>query len=394
MRVLKKMIPSRIKAPVWRLLHPSRYPVELRPQTRVKRGRVLFSYMALPLTLPADAPRLQMHSAYQRCREFARIFTELGYHVDAIDWNDQTFVPKNRYDVVFDICLNLARLEPFYSPNTVKLLYCTGSDPYYQNAAELKRVEAVNQRRNGNYEAKRLVLEPKLATRSLEISDVCLLLGSEYTRQTYPESLRDKIQLIPTYAPPLGERAKQPHEYVPAQREFLWFAGNGAVHKGLDLVLEVFARNPDLTLHVVGNVAAETDFMQMYEAELTGCANIHYHGFLKPNSEKFKEILATTFAFVAPTCSEAISSAVAHSLQTGLYPIISRDTGIILPDGCGTYLEDCTIDEIEAAVRNTYKMGTAHLTEQIALAQQMAQRDFSKDDWAVTIKSRIAAALA
>jgi glycosyltransferase involved in cell wall biosynthesis len=393
MKSLKRVIPSQIKMPIRRIMRRSSYPFEMRPQSKARRGRVLFSYMTYPLGVPLDSPRLQLHTQYAQCAEMAWIFTELGYHVDAINWNDLTFVPKRRYDVVFDICLNLARLEPFYDDNTFKLFYCTGSAPYYQNAAEIKRVEAVNERRNGTYRARRLVLDPKVAARSLEIADACLLLGNDHTRQTYPEHLRHKIELVPTYASSLGERAKSPQEFVPAQREFLWFAGSGAVHKGLDLVLEVFAKNPELTLHVVGVVATETDFMEMYEAELTRCSNIHYHGFLEVKSEKFKDILATTFAFVAPTCSEGLSGSVANCLQTGLFPIISQDTGTTLPDKCGIYLEYCTVDEIEQAVRSAFKMDAAQLTEQIALAQKMAQREFSKDGWTDTIKSRISAVL-
>ncbi len=40
----------------------------------------------------------------------------------------------------------------------------------------------------------------------------------------------------------------------------MWFGSGGMIHKGLDLVLEVFARMQEYHLHICGPVHHEEDF--------------------------------------------------------------------------------------------------------------------------------------
>lgn len=354
------------------------YPVKIRSRERPAKGTVLFSYLDDPLLWPDDAPEFSMHSNLWESREIARIFTVLGYDVESIYWGNNRFVPSKEYAIVFDICHNLARLSPVLGKDTIKILHCTGSDPFYQNEAEQKRVDAVNLRRNGQYVSKRAVKDPELFRRSMIQADACSLIGNETTLRTYPEEFHGKTTLVPVSASDLGPNVKQPQLFVPAKREFLWFAGGGAVHKGLDLVLEVFAKNRDLTLNVVGNVAVEEDFLAMYRRELMELENIRYHGALEPAGATFATILKDSFCFIAPFCSESISTAVATCLQAGLYPIISRDTGATLPRGCGIYLDTCEISEIEEAVRTVTNMQAGLLREQIGRIQLDALESYSR----------------
>ncbi|HSH31500.1 MAG TPA: glycosyltransferase, partial [Candidatus Saccharimonadales bacterium] len=159
----------------------------------------------------------------------------------------------------------------------------------------------------------------------------------------------------------------------------VWFFGGGAVHKGLDLVIDVFAKNPQLTLNIIGNLEQEQDFLNAYQYELSELPNITYHGPLNPAGKKFNDVTSRVFCFIAPSCSESISTAVATCLQLGLMPIISRDTGIDLPDGCGIYLESCSVEEIEAAVLKVSGMDNDSLTDQIARCQQTALRQYSRE---------------
>ncbi len=374
-------IPGAITRPFNRILRrapqASRYPITLYPNLQPALGRVLFSYLEYPLLWSEEDSRFDGHTNNWESREIARIFRDLGYIVDAINWTDQEFTPSLSYDVFFDIFTNLQRIAPFLDRSTIKILHCTGSDPHYQNGAEMRRVEALERRRGVLYSPKRQVPYPELARKSIRIADACSQLGNDHTVGTYPPELRGKIWPVTVSASRLlGIKSRD--EFVPPRKEFLWFFGEGAVHKGLDLVLEVFARNPDLTLNVIGNLPAERDFLQIYERELTQLENIKQHDYVNPNSESFKRIMRDIFCFVAPTCSEGISTAVATCLQIGLYPIVSRDTGVSLPEGCGTYIEDCSIGEIESAVWNAYCKSAQELVEQISGVQAYAAQKYSR----------------
>jgi glycosyltransferase involved in cell wall biosynthesis len=342
------------------------------------RGRILLSYLEAPLRWPEDAPEFHFHSNWWESREIARIFVEEGYTVDAIHWTDDTFTPTHAYDVVFDISRNLGRLAPLVPPAALKILHCTGSDAEYQNAAEARRVEDLRRRRGGEYTGQRAVAAPGVQARSLEVADACSLLGNAYTLATYPERFHAKMRTVTVSASDLGPNFKRPGSYVPTEREFLWFFGWGAVHKGLDLLLEVFAANPQWALNVVGNALDEPEFVRLYERELTVLPNIRAHRFLRPGGPEFGEVLRRCFCVVAPTCSEGTSAAVVTCLQAGLFPILSRDTGVSLPPGCGIYLEACSLQEIEAAVRTAQGLPVGALSSQIGTVQREALRRYSR----------------
>lgn len=357
----------------------SGYPVILRPSWSLKpKRRVLLSYLEQPLSLPESSPHFLGHTNFWESRAIADIFQKLGYQVEAINWSDREFIPIGKYDVVFDIFANLGRLSSLLGRDTVKFLHCTGSDPYYQNAAEIKRVEEVNRRRNGNYVPKRVLAEPEWTYISLEAADACSLIGNEHTRSTYPEKYRKKMELVTVSASEIDDRGKKIRDHVPSKREFLWFFGNGVVHKGLDLLLEIFAAHPNLHLHIVGDVTAEEDFCEIYKKELTDTDNIHLHGYLFPTSVEFQSLLQDVFCFVAPSCSESISTAAVTCLQLGLYPILSRDTGVSLPTGCGLYIEKLTTDYIEKLVLAVMEMKDDEIIYQTRQTQEDALKRFSR----------------
>lgn len=371
-----------------------RYPVAFPSSSVRPRGRVLFSYLEQPLLWPEDDERFGGHSNYWESREIARIFHTLGYTVDAINWTDHEFASTKPYDVLFDICINLQRLSSLLDSSTIKILHCTGSDPYYQNRAETQRVEALRQRRGGSYRAKRCLARPDLARQAVQIADVCSLLGNQHTLSTYPEELRHKFELVPVSGSDLGTSVKSEKDYVPPEREFLWFAGAGAVHKGLDLLLDLFAARPELKLHVVGYAGQEQDFLAIYRRELTQLPNIRFHGPLAPRGRPFKDILRRVFCFIAPFCSEGISPAVVTCAQAGLFPIVSRDTGMSLPAGCGMVLETCSTDEIGKAVCTAHRMPSAEITSQIKVIQEYALREFSRANFRRVMERFLMRALA
>ena len=338
---------------------------------------VLFSYLKSPLLWPDKSERFQGHSNKWESKAIANIFNKLGYHVEAIDYNDRTFLPTRNYEIVFDIFENLGRWAPGLSESTIKLLHLTGSDPYYQNAAERKRVAEVKRRRKGNYSPKRMIAEPERTHISINAANACSLIGNEHTLRTYPKEFRHKIKLVTVSGSEIEKI--EIRDSIPGKREFLWFFGGGAVHKGLDLVLEVFFNHPHLILHVVGNITSEEDFMALYKKELLETPNIHFHGYLLPSSTKFKKILSNIFCFIAPSCSEGKSPAVVTCLQLGLFPIISRDTGIDLPINCGFYIEKLRIADIEKHVFAVMEMNDEDIISQIKQTQVAALLAYSKE---------------
>jgi len=360
--------------------HVPSSPITLYPDSGKSIGRVLFSYLAEPVLFDDNDERLKAHSNKWESREIARIFLRMGYIVDAILYRDDDFVPTEKYDIVFDIHYKIERLKEYFSPDTIKILHMTGGYPRFAHRAEQERISAMQVRRPGAaYLPKRAIDERGMREFdcSIEKASFCTLIGNKVTIDTYPAAFRGKTALVTVTGSVLA-RIKSREEYVPPERQFLWFFGAGAVMKGLDLLLDVFSRNPQWTLNVVGNVKSEVDFLHIYRNELLGMPNIKYHGFLIPSGDKFQEILDRSFCFIAPASSEAISTAVVTCMQAGLFPIVSRNTGIDLPAGCGIYLETCTDDEITRSVTRVLAMDSQHLASQIAQTQRYACTYFSR----------------
>ena len=109
--------------------------------------------------------------------------------------------------------------------------------------------------------------------------------------------------------------------------------------------------------------------VQAYGKDLTRHPNVRYHGRLDPSGGRYRRVVERCQAFVAPSCSEGISPATTTVMRTGLYPIISRETGVTLPEGHGTYLESCTIDEIVQACRDVAARSEESLQKDIRRAR-------------------------
>ncbi|MGB2691163.1 MAG: glycosyltransferase, partial [Thermodesulfobacteriota bacterium] len=208
----------------------------------------------------------------------------------------------------------------------------------------------------------------------------------------FPDSLQKKITPITVSASKLNS-IKSSEQYVPEEREFLWFFGMGAVTKGLDLLLEIFPNHPEYTLNIIGYLDAEPDFMKIYNKELTQYKNIRYHGSMSPLSKEFESIVRRCFCFIAPTCSEGLSPAVATLMQVGLYPIISKTSGADLPQKAGIFLNEISIEEIDAKIKEVYNKKDNELVDEIKNVQSLAIKRYSREQFSKEINSFFAQVL-
>lgn len=350
------------------------------------RKRALVSHRAGPVVWTENDPRFLGHSIDWEARQIVRTICGKGYEAHVLNaWSPlvSRMNPGQGFDLILDENANLPALMAHLSKDCIRILYLTGSYPRFQNAEEWKRMQALRERRGTAYYPRRQ-LKADLFDISLELAHKCVLVGNDVTLATYPEKFRNKIVKNTVSASETWR--KKPEEYVPAERGFLWFFGEGAVHKGLDLLLEVFSRRRDLTLRIAGSVQRETDFMRIYAKELA-LPNIHLHGFVTPTSEKFRCIIQSCFAFIAPSCSEGISPAVVTCLQAGLFPLISPQTGVSLPDNAGMYLKTCSLEEIEAAMDAARALSDSVLGETIAVLQKSALENYSRERYASDMQS-------
>ena len=353
------------------------------------RGRALVSYLPLPLV--GDPAFFRGHSNVWESSEIVRIFNRLGYAVDLIAWDDTSFLPAAPYDVVFDIHRNLVR---YSCERTKSIFHMTGSNPEFSNRAEQERLNDLRQRRGVSIGARRGVAAGDLPMleENMARADLITLIGNDVTAATFPGNVQMKMrQVVATGAWLPAALESTPLNARPS--EFLWFNGGGAVHKGLDLVLEAFARHPELTLHVVGPYLKERDFVSTYRTELFKTPNIRSHGFLFPSDQRFLEIVPRVRAFVSPSCSEGISTAAITCMQAGMVPIISNNCGISLPAQGGILLAECTVETIETALLFIAAESHDAWRSRAEIARRFARESYSRTVFSHLMEEAIASVL-
>lgn len=362
----------------------------VRALDRPAKGWALVSFLREHVVFDDDYEHYWTTSIHWESREVCRILLELGYDLHVINTTGPRPPNPEPYRVAFTSYNEFVRLGDLLSADTVRIGILTGSAPDFLERREAERIAAMLARRPGTYAPKRGGGGGQgVFVEGMALTDRALLIGNAETLSTYPTHMRAKIAPIRVSASPMA-MIKGPADYVPREREFLWYFGHGAALKGLDLVLEVFARQATWTLNVVGLALDEPDFLQLYGAELFRHPRIRFHGHLRGNSPEMAQIARRSVAFVAPSASEGMSNACATCMTVGLYPILSRNTGIDLPDGLGIYLEDCSVEEIEAAIARVHAMDEASLARDIAAIQAYAKEAYGRAAYAREMRRLIA----
>jgi glycosyltransferase involved in cell wall biosynthesis len=307
-----------------------------------KKGEALMSYITLPF-LNTSERTLNAHTNRWESMEMVRALVERGYAVDLIDIHDSAFIPKKKYDIFIDNHYQMERLLPHLPPSCVKVFHITTSDWKFQNEAEQRRFDALYERRGVRLRPDR----PLQPNRALELCDIASMLGNDVTASTYAYGNKEIIQipLSTTHTYPSPEQKN----FERVKNNFVWFGGAGAIHKGLDLVVEAFAKMPEFNLTICGKLDGETDFKEIYKKELT-LPNIHLAGFMDPGSPEFKNLADNSIALIYPSCAEGQAGSVILCMHAGLIPIISRESGVETQD-FGVILKENTIEQIMQEVR-------------------------------------------
>jgi acetyltransferase-like isoleucine patch superfamily enzyme len=182
----------------------------------------------------------------------------------------------------------------------------------------------------------------------IENADYATVLGNKFTIDTYSYAKK------PIYRIPISTNVQYPwledKNYESCCRNFLWFGSSGLVHKGLDLVLEAFAKMPEYHLTVCGPVNNEKDFENAFYQELYQTPNIHTTGWVNVSDSKFTEIVKNCIGLIYPSCSEGGGGSVINCMHAGLIPIVSYESSVDVMN-FGFILADSSIEEIQNQIK-------------------------------------------
>ena len=312
-------------------------------KTNFKRN-VLISYIIDPFYLNSNFS----HTNTIECMEICKIFSSLYYNVDVVSYfeNIDNF-NFEKYEILFGFG-NLYE-KSFYSTNSEKLIrifYGTGTSQNFSNNASLNRMlEVYNKKQILIPESTRLI-NTNWPLQQL-CSDYMIILGNEFTKSTYQNVNITKVYNLPASFHKIFDIELKRKNFNIAKKNFLFFGSSGLIHRGLDLLLEVFTKRKDIFLHICGPISKEIRFKNTYNYELFHSQNIYCHDFIDIRSNLFKDLMYNCGFVIYPSASEGGCASIVTVLGNGgLVPIISRASGLDIFE-FGIDFEKISSQEIE-----------------------------------------------
>lgn len=352
------------------------------------KGNVLISYDNQGLICKIRGePIPTTHPQFFKTIVMAQTFVDLGYDVDVIHCENQKFIPWKSYDVIVDTRFNMQRLQSYLPPNCIKILHCDTAQTVYQNAAEMGRILAFQDRKGVTVPPNRLET-PHLG---VEHADCLTTCGNEFTMKTYAYAGKPIFRL-PMVVQKMWPWPENKH-FEASRTRFLWFGSRGMVHKGLDVVLEAFMRMPQYQLIIVGPVLDEPEFMDVYRKELFHSPNIKCIGWLDNFSDEFRLLLEQVVAHIFPSCSEAGAAAVLETMAAGVIPMVTYEASIDV-ENFGVLLDDASVETIMRHVRQVASMSGTELSRRAKAAWEFTHSNNTPDKFEKSYRTTIEMILA
>lgn len=339
------------------------------------KRRALLIYLTEPFQLREDDTRFLDHQNLKQCRQIASLLDEAGYLVDVADYQDDKLVQgelPRQYDLIVSHRGDLGRAGAGLASHTVKVYLASGMNHTHYNRNLLRRYERLSHRRSCTF------APPELNREDLpfvDAADAVAGFGNGYTTGTWRERVRGPVLPFNNYGALDGGSSEK--DYARAARNFLFFASRNQVGKGLDLLLEIFPRHPDLHLHVCSLFEYEPDFSSCYRRELYETPNIHTVGVVKVGTPEFRRILADCAFIIHPSCSEGQPGSVVQAMHAGLIPLVTKESGIDVA-GFGWVFDNDTEEVLEQAIVRVTALGSAELRQRAARTQEAAQMFYSE----------------
>lgn len=319
--------------------------------------KILFIYITKPFRLKTRDKQFFAHQNIKQCQQIVSLLGEKGFSVDLLDINDNRHHPKGDYDVVISHRVSNCKQDAFTSKNNIYL--ATGLNHNIHNSQVLSRHQYL-------FERKGIKIAPKnlnpVDMPYVEKADELFCFGNEFVKNTWKQISKAECLNFHNYGYDQTIYLGDDRNLDKARKSFLFFASTFQISKGLDLLLEIFAKNPDLHLYVCSLFANEREFCKIYSNELFKTKNIHPVGWVDVNSPLFYKLCADCAFVIHPSCSDASPGSVVQTMHTGLIPIVTPHSGIDV-DKFGFLLSNDREDYIENVVRTVSDLSLNQLRE-------------------------------
>lgn len=271
--------------------------------------------------------------------KIVNIFSELGYCIDIIGCNDVRsleLIKSTQYNLIFgfgETFYQTVKMQPF----ALSILYMTENHPNISLQEEKKRNDYFYARHGKKIAITRSGAFYQNKHMEIKYSHVITLSETEPLKTQYdnPYAIFPTGILNPNYI-------FKNKNHQSTKNNFLWLGSSGAIHKGLDLLIDVFNHRNDVVLHICGLSSIERKILNLKQRE-----NIIEYGHIDIKSEIFLEITEKCSFVILPSCSEACSTSITTGMMHGLIPIVMKNTGFDRLNGNAIFLNDFSIEYLD-----------------------------------------------
>ena len=153
-------------------------------------------------------------------------------------------------------------------------------------------------------------------------------------------------------------------------------SGGGALHKGIDLVIETFCKIPEAELFIVANLKEEPKFYEWAKPILAKHKNIHELGRYDLTSKDFDSLADQCIGTVYLSAAEGGPGSIARVLHNGLIPIVTP-TSFVRAEHLGYQVQGNSAKEIVGNTINRIRQ-VMNLSEKELLDKSDAVREFAQ----------------
>jgi len=348
-----------------------------------RRGkkRALLSYLAQPVIDSMSGKEITRFSNSGIVISWARVLNELGYIVDVINWDDRNFKPVRPYDlVIFHGGKNFEKIYKNLHGKPKIIHFLTGSYWKFNNEGEDRRRADFKRRHGIETPRDRYIYANEDPVN--RAADLIIVLGDPSMKQTYKQY--DNVTTINNASYPDEHFDKVNKDYSKARNNFLFFAGSGNIHKGLDLLIDAF-KNLEEHLYIV--TVPDKQVLDTFKKELN-LPNIHLIGQVNMRDPKFYEIMDKCAFVILPSCSEGQAGSVVEAMNQGLIPIVSKETRLDTR-GYGVILAGNTIPCIKKTVNKLSRMTADDVNKMSIRTRKIAVKQHSPEKFRDNLKTAV-----
>ncbi len=359
----------------------------LKPTIKTKgpEKKVLISFVLHPLYKMYFIGRIRYYFSINGLTLYIiRAFRDLGYTCHFIHAVDREFKVKDEYSAAVFHVGNFDVINPQLPKNCKTIAFETGAYWPVHNQKELERFHELKVRRGADLKPDRFHGKGAETDFMLNNVSAVVALGDDFTRESFSQ-FKNLYPLNSAFLPDkyFSQEDLEKKDFGLAKKNFLYFGGGGEVHKGLDLLIEVFSKLPNLNLFLCNNLSE--NFLKVYKKDLEKSPNIHVLGYIPQRSQGFYQLVKKCAFNVHISCSEGSPGGIIELLQYGIIPLATQESNIDL-NGFGFKLQTHNLEEISQAVIKLSELPNEEVKNLANKTRVAAFEKFSDDAFLKNLK--------